>query len=226
MVSDCKNWFFWVRTISQAGFVTLKTRWSGLVRMPWKWWYQTNLSWVEVSTCLAIIIFASMFVKVVIRSREDARVEAAITELEEIANAVSVYRHNTACVPNKLSVLFSKGMASAANNFCGADTTAQYGNHAYLSPMPTDGDPGVLLLRAGFPGTRILIRRNLPGTASRNYALEVYHFGGALYPVLSACNGVDYSAVPAGRLPHDFSKGVGCVYVAAHNSLGMLIFKD
>lgn len=225
----CKNGFDLTRAIRLEGFTSargdLKTRWRSMVMAPWKWRFQTNFSLVEVSTYLAIIIFVTMSVKVVICSSEDARAETAMTELEEIASAVSVYRHDTACVPNKLSVLFNKGMASAANNFCGADTTARYGNHAYLSPMPTDGGPGVLL-RAGFSGTRILIRRNLPGTASRNYALEVYHFGGALYPVLSACNGVDYSAVPTGRLPHDFSKGVGCVYVMAHNSLGMLIFKD
>lgn len=226
MTNGCKNWFYWARKISRTGFVSLKTWPVGLVKMLWKWRCRTNVNWMEVSTYLAIIIFVGTFVKIVIRSSEDARVETAIAKLEEIASAVSVYRNNTACVPNKLSVLFSKRMASAANNFCGADTTARYGNHVYLLPMPTDGGAGVLLLRAGFSSIRILIRRNLLGTASRNYALEVYHFGGALYPVLSACNGVDYSAVPIWRLPHDFSKGVGCVYVMAHNSLGMLIFKD
>jgi hypothetical protein len=211
----CKKWVVWMSAIGLTNFQgspgDLKV-WQCYVMMPpWKWRFQTNFSLMEISTYLAIVVFFGAFLNVVVRSNEDARVEEMMAKLEEIASAVSVYQHNTACVPNKLSVLFNKKMAGATNNFCGTDTTAQYGNHPYLSSMPTDGGAGVLPGQAGFPGTRILIRRNLPGTSSKHYALEVYHFGGGLYPVLSACNGVDYSNEPISNLPHDFSHGVSCV---------------
>ena len=184
---------------------------------------QTGFSLVELIIAVALVGVITAAAMSSFSGSEETKTAAVISKMEEIANAVAMYKKNTGCVPNNVSVLFDKTLATAANNFCGADTTASYGNQDYMAPMPGDGGSGVYLSQIGISGADLLIRQNLSGTSSNNYALEVYGLGNAINSVIGKCNGVDYTNVPVSALPHDFNNGNACVYVTAGNSVGMLI---
>ncbi len=185
--------------------------------------FQTGFSLVELIIAVALIGIITAAAMSSFSGSEETKTAAVISKMEEIANAVAMYKKNTGCVPNNVSVLFNKTLATAANNFCGADTTASYGNQDYMAAMPGDGSGGVLLSQVGVSGGDIWIRQNLSGTTPNNYALEVYGLGDAINAVIGKCNGVDYTDVPVSGLPHDFSAGSACVYVTADSSVGMLI---
>ncbi len=183
-----------------------------------------GFSLVEIIIAVAIVAIVTAAVMTALSGSEASKSAAVMSKLEEVANAVALYQRNTGCVPNTVSVLFDKSLATAANNFCGVSTSASYGNQDYISAMPPDSaGTGVLLTQLGLASGDLLIRQNLSGTTPNNYALEVYNLGDALYPVLGLCNGVDYTGVAISSLPSDFTNGVVCVYVSADNSLGMLI---
>lgn len=184
---------------------------------------QAGFSLVELIIAVALIGIITAAAMSSFSGSEETKTAAVISKMEEIANAVAMYKKNTGCVPNNVSVLFNKSLATAANNFCGADTTASYGNQDYMAAMPGDGGNGVMLSQIGISGGDLLIRQNLSGTSSNNYALEVYGLGNAINSVIGKCNGVDYTNVPTSSLPHDFNNGNACVYVTAGNSVGMLI---
>ncbi|MHB0990142.1 MAG: type II secretion system protein [Burkholderiales bacterium] len=184
---------------------------------------QAGFSLVELIIAVALIGIITAAAMSSFSGSEETKTAAVISKMEEIANAVAMYKKNTGCVPNNVSVLFNKTLATAANNFCGADTTASYGNQDYMAAMPGDGGNGVMLSQLGISGADLLIRQNLSGTTPNNYALEVYGLGDAINSVIGKCNGVDYTNVPVSGLPHDFSSGNACVYVTAGNSVGMLI---
>ena len=185
--------------------------------------YPAGFSLVELIIAVAIIGIITAAAMSAFSGSEETKTAAVISKMEEIANAIAMYQKNTGCVPNNVSVLFNKSMATAANNFCGVDSTASFGNQDYLAAMPGDGGIGVLLTQAGVSGGDLVIRQNLSGTTPNNYALEVYGLGDAINSVLGKCNGVDYTGVPVSSLPNDFTNGNACVYVTAGNSVGMLI---
>lgn len=182
-----------------------------------------GFSLVELIIAVAIIGIITAATMSAFSGSDATRTAAVMSKMEEIANAIAMYQKNTGCVPSNVSVLFNKSVATAVNNFCGADTTASYGNQDYLSPMPSDGGGGVLLSQLGVANGDLLIRQNLSGTTPNNYALEVYNLGDTINAVLGKCNGVDYTGVPVSGLPADFINGIACVYVTADNSVGMLI---
>ena len=184
---------------------------------------QAGFSRVELVIAVTIIGIITAAAMSALSGSEETKTAAVISKLEEIANAIAIYQKNTGCVPSNVSVLFNKSLATAANNFCGVDTTASYGNQDYLAAMPSDGNGGVYLTQVGVAGGDLLIRQNLPGTTPNNYALEVYNLGDAINSVMSKCNGVDYADLPTSSLPADFTNGIACVYVTADNSVGMLI---
>lgn len=184
---------------------------------------QTGFSLVELIIAVAIIGIITSMAMSAFSGSEETKTAAVMSKMEEIANAIALYQRNTGCVPSSVSVLFNKSLATAANNFCGIDTTASYGNQDYMAAMPGDGGNGVLLSQIGVSGGGLLIRQNLSGTTPNNYALEVYGLGSAINSVMGKCNGVDYTNVATSSLPGDFSQGNACVYVSADNSVGMLV---
>ena len=185
---------------------------------------QQGFSLVELVIGVAILGIITAAAMAAMSGSESSKTAAVMSKLNEIANAVAMYQRNTGCVPSNVSVLFNQSLATAGNNFCGINTQSSYGNQDYMAAMPSDsGGNGVLLNQLGVDNGDVAIKQNLNGTTPNNYALEVTNLGDALYPVLNACNGVDYTGVPTGNLPHDFNSGMACVYVVADNSVGMLI---
>ena len=183
---------------------------------------QSGFSLAEIVIALAIVAVVTAASMTAFSGNESSKATAVMSKLEEVANAVALYQRNTGCVPNNLSVLFNKSLATAGNNFCGADTTASYGNQDYLSPMPPDtSGTGLALGQLGLADGDLQIAQNLAG--SSNYALVVSGLGDATNLVLGQCNGVDYSGVPATGLPTTFTNGVACIYVPASSAIGMLI---
>ncbi|MHB9017011.1 MAG: type II secretion system protein, partial [Burkholderiales bacterium] len=113
---------------------------------------QAGFSLVELIIAVALIGIITAAAMSSFSGSEETKTAAVISKMEEIANAVAMYKKNTGCVPNNVSVLFNKTLATAANNFCGADTTASYGNQDYMAAMPGDGGNGVMLSQLGISG--------------------------------------------------------------------------
>ncbi len=186
--------------------------------------HQFGFSLVELVIGIAILGIVTAAAMAAMSGSEQSKTAAVMSKLQEVANAVAMYQRNTGCVPSNLSVLFTQSLAGiSSNNFCAVSTLASYGNQDYMAAMPSDGGNGLLLNQLGVENGDLVIKQNLSGTTPNNYALEVTNLGDALYPVLNACNGTDYTGVATGSLPHDFTNGVVCVYVVADNSLAMLI---
>ena len=191
------------------------------VRLMWHY-RQTGFSLVELIVAIVILGVITAGAMAALDGGTQSKTAALLSKMNEIANAVAMYQKTTGCVPSSVAVLFDKTQATATNNFCGVDTQSSYGNQNYMAPMPVSGS-GVALGQIGISSGVMLLRQNLPGTTPNNYAVEVLGVGDLLYPLLQACNGVDYSGVATGALPQDFSGGASCVYVAADNAVGMLI---
>ena len=182
-----------------------------------------GFSLVELIIAVTIIGIITATAMSAFSGSEATKTAAILSKMEEVANAVAMYQKNTGCVPNNVSVLFNKSLATAANNFCGVDTTTSYGNQDYMAAMPGDGSTGVYLAQLGISGGDLMIRQNLSGTTPNNYSLEIYGLGDVVNALMSKCNGIDYTNVPTSSLPADFTTGNACVYVTADNSVGMLI---
>lgn len=189
--------------------------------------YPKNKGFTLVELLVAIVIlgiFAAISVSV-LGGGVETKTTTVLSKAQEVSNAVMMYKKNTGCVPSYLAVLFDKTQATAANNFCGAGTTASYGTTDYMPPMPVNAATKFLLLdELGVSGATMISRKNLSGTTGNNYALEIYNLGDELMAsVLGKCNGVDYTGVPKASYPHDFTNGAACVYVTADDSVGVLI---
>ena len=163
---------------------------------------QTGFSLVEVIITIAIIGILTAGLMTALSSGNDSKVTALFAKAQDIAKAVSLYEAKTGCTPKQLPVLFNKALATAANNYCGQDTTALYGNEDYISAMPqTVGSTSLDLTKIGFPGAAIWIDTNYGGI--NDYILAI---GGLPLKdeqlLISKCNGVDYTngtALPTGN---------------------------
>ena len=157
---------------------------------------------VEVIITIAIIGILTAGLLTALSSGNDSKVTALFAKAQDIAKAVSLYEAKTGCTPNQLPVLFNKALATAANNYCGQDTTALYGSEDYISAMPlVAGTTNQLdLTKVGFSGAAIWIDTNY---GANDYILSI---GGL--PVkdeqslISKCDGMDYTngtALPTGN---------------------------
>ncbi len=183
---------------------------------------QTGFSLVELIVAIVILGVITAGAMAALDGGAQSKTATLLSKMNEVANAVAIYQKATGCVPSSMVVLFDKSQATASHNFCGVDTQSSYGNQGYMAPMPVNGN-GVALEQLGIAGGVLRLRQNLPGTTPNNYAVEVMGIGDLLYPLMQACNGIDYSGTALASLPQDFSGGANCVYVTADNAVGMLI---
>ena len=183
---------------------------------------QAGFSLVELIVAIVILGVITAGAMAALDGGAQSKTAALLSKMNEVANAVAIYQKATGCVPSSMAVLFDKSQATAGHNFCGVDTQSSYGNQGYMAPMPVNGN-GVSLGQLGISGGVLLLRQNLPGTTPNNYAVEVMGIGDLLYPLMQACNGIDYSGAAMVSFPQDFSGGANCVYVTADNAVGMLI---
>jgi prepilin-type N-terminal cleavage/methylation domain-containing protein len=156
---------------------------------------QSGFTLVEIIVVLAIIgIFSAVLFKSF--SGDSSKVTALQVKSNEIRDAVLLYNTKTGCMPNRLDVLFNKSLAIAANNFCGQDTTANYGTSDYIAPLqpstPGASVNGLDMGQTGLSGSYISIGKDVGGI--NDYGLKIAGLSAESQTgLMGLCNGVDYS---------------------------------
>ena len=155
---------------------------------------ERGFSLVEVIITIAIIGILTAGLMTALSGGNDSKLTALFAKAQDISQAVSLYQSRTGCTPSNLEVLFNKAMATAANNFCGNDTTQLYGAGDYISALPvsTVNTSALDLSKVGFSGAWLTIQQNFGGI--NDYVLEIGGLSTTNQEALvSKCDGVDYT---------------------------------
>lgn len=148
---------------------------------------------LELVIGIAIIGLILFGIATAMNGGDEAKVTAVLSKAEEYSNAIAIYKRNTGCVPNNLAVLFNRSNATATNNFCGENTSANYGPHSeYTKPLPLDDSSRAKLDGLGLSGATVSIYRD--GISPYNYMLKFEQLGESMVQNLVAkCNGISPS---------------------------------
>ena len=155
---------------------------------------QAGFSLVEVIITIAIIGILTAGLMTALSGGNDSKLTALFAKAQDVSQAVSLYQSRTGCTPSNLQVLFNKNMATAANNYCGNDTTQLYGASDYISALPvsTVNASALDLGKVGFSGAWMTIQQNFGGI--NDYVLEIGGLSTTNQQALvSKCDGVDYT---------------------------------
>lgn len=154
---------------------------------------QQGFTLTEIVIVIAIISILGYATFSAFSGSEEAKATVVISKAEEFSNAISLYKRNTGCIPSNLAPLFSRSSAVAANNFCGENTTANYGPMSeYSKAMPMDASNRVKLEALGLSGATVTVARE--GLSPYNYMLRFEQLGESMVTTLVAkCNGISPS---------------------------------
>lgn len=156
--------------------------------------YQKGFTLIEILIAMTIVSIMVVGSMAVLGGGDETKTTAVMSKAEEYANALAIYKRNTGCVPNILAVLFDPTQATAANNFCGQNTTASYGpNNDYTKPMPVDATNRVMLDGMGVSGATVSVYRD--GIGPYNYMLKFEQLTAPMVQNLVVkCNGISTSS--------------------------------